>query len=427
MADQVPGLPGYKRATDPADAPPKQTVFPKSQGTGGAAPAPPTAPISALPGYQRATNPPAPATGSTPADSQGDGTWSKLGYDIFHPQPANLDRPQTWRDWVTKTYSPTARDYGNAALDDVSFGTADLAQAKLTGGNLADIRARTANSQAALGPMGPIVNALTYAIPGTGEMKMVATPGKLINAGAKLANAGRYGTAAIEGGVASGLSSAGHQAGDQNGPNWTGIDPVKVGWDTVKGAALSPVVQAGGDLTAPAIQRVGTYVTGKPGVGGEQWPGGTNWRDQAASDPDAVRANAAAQQALLPADDPAQPALSKAQGALAQSTDPGIVAHGVTGLGSWGASHYLGADDATQAILGVASPFASKYFVNKPAEMINTADRNINVGQSMDQLYPALTGNKPSVTDTSGWANFLRQGWIGGDRPTDAAGDAQWF
>ena len=45
----------------------------------------------------------------------------------------------------------------------------------------------------------------------------------------------------------------------------------------------------------------------------------------------------------------------------------------------------------------------------------------------MDQLYPALTGNKPSVTDTSGWANFLRQGWIGGERPTDAAGDAQWF
>ena len=174
---------------------------------------------------------------------------------------------------MTKTYAPTPQDYGNAALDDVSFGGADYAQSLKTGENLQDIRSRTANSQAALGPMGPIVNAMTYAIPGTGEMKMVATPGKFIGKAAQYLapKIGRYGAAAAEGGTASALSSIGHQAGDPDG-----IDALKVAKDTAKGAAGGVVFQGAGDVTAPAIQRVGTYVTGKPGTGGEQWPGGTN-------------------------------------------------------------------------------------------------------------------------------------------------------
>jgi hypothetical protein len=91
-------------------------------------------------------------------------------YDVIHPQPADLSRPQSWRDWATKAYSPTGTDYSNAALDDLSMGSADYGQSKLTGENIDAIRARTARSQAALGPMGPIVNAATY----------VAGPGKIL-------------------------------------------------------------------------------------------------------------------------------------------------------------------------------------------------------------------------------------------------------
>lgn len=415
----VPGL-----VTDDDDAAPKQTVYPRSQG--GAAPlSPPAAAKEIVPGLKDYGHN---SVTANPNNSQGDGTWSQLAYDTFHPQPANLDRPQTWRDWVTKTYAPTPQDYGNAALDDISFGGADLAQAKLGGGNLADIRARTANSQAALGPMGPIVNALTYAIPGTGEMKMVATPGKFIGKAAQYLapKVGRYGAAAAEGGTASALSSIGHQAGNPDG-----IDALQVAKDTAKGAAGGVLFQGAGDVTAPAIQRVGTYVTGKPGTGGEQWPGGTNWRDRATNDPDSVRADAAAQQALLPADDPAQPALAKVQGALAQSTDPGYAAHLTQGLVGAGAAKFGVGDhiDPFLSMAGVGSVGAltSKLVGNPAATAINTFDRNTNLGQSFDQLYPALTGNKAAVTDTSGWANALRQGWAGGERPVDQAGDAQWW
>jgi hypothetical protein len=66
---------------------------------------------------------------------------------------------------ATKTYSPTAQDYGNAALDDVAMGLAAYAQSKHTGEDVAKIRERMARSQAALGPMEPVVNALTYILP----------------------------------------------------------------------------------------------------------------------------------------------------------------------------------------------------------------------------------------------------------------------
>src|SRR4029077_13790813 len=60
--------------------------------------------------------PPGTIAKPTPAaDETGNSFW----YDTFHQPPADLSRPQTWRDWATKTYSPTATDYGNAALDDV--------------------------------------------------------------------------------------------------------------------------------------------------------------------------------------------------------------------------------------------------------------------------------------------------------------------
>jgi hypothetical protein len=56
-----------------------------------------------------------------PPTDQGDGTWSGLFHDMLNPKPADLSRPQTWRDWGTKTYSPSMSDVGNAALDDVTL------------------------------------------------------------------------------------------------------------------------------------------------------------------------------------------------------------------------------------------------------------------------------------------------------------------
>jgi hypothetical protein len=414
MADRIQGLPGYHRAQD--DLPPTQpqTVFPKSQGNQQPA-APDATPIPGLPDYKRAT-----PTSSTAAPA----SQNSLLYDMFHPTDADLSRPQTWHDWLTKTYSPSASQVGSAALDDVSFGTADAIQSKITGENVGNIRARTADAQAALGPMGPVVNALTYAVPGTGELKFAVTPGRLIHSAAELANAGRYGTAAVEGGTAAALSSAGHQAGDPNG-----IDALKVAKDAGWGAAGGTVMQGLGDVTAPVAQKVGNWATGKPGTSSEQWSSNPqdNWRARAAAGDPTLQGDIAVSQATLPPDHPAQPALAKVQGALAQPTDPGNVAHAVTGAGAWYGSKLLGGDELTQLAAGGISPFASKYFVNKPAQMINTVDRNINVGQSMDQLYPALTNNPASTTDTSGWANALRQGWIGGERSTDQAGDAQWW
>jgi hypothetical protein len=335
---------------------------------------------------------------------------------MFHPTDADLSRPQTWHDWLTKTYSPSASQVGSAALDDASFGTADYLQSKLTGENVGNIRARTADAQAALGPMGPVVNAATYIIPGTGVAKGLEAAG----AAGKVAGAvGRYGAGALEGGTANAASSIGHQAGDPNG-----IDVLKVAKDAGTGAVFGVGGQVAGDAAAAAVRNVSNYVRGSPGRGGEQW----NWRTRAASGDDTLPISVQAQQNALPLDDPAQPALAKVQGALAQSTDPGNIAHAVTGAGAWYGSKLLGGDEVAQIAAGGISPFASKYFVNKPAQMLNTADRNINVGQALDQAYPALYGPQSlPALDTSGWADALRQTAIGGERPVDQDRDAQWW
>ena len=337
---------------------------------------------------------------------------------MANPQAANLSRPQTWRDWATKTYDPSARDVGNAALDDVSFGTADWAQSKLTGENVANIRARTADSQAAMGPAGPILNAATYMVPGAGVAKGLEAAG----AAGKVAGAlGRYGAAALEGGTANAASSVGHQLGGY-------IDPIKVGTDAVIGAGFGVGGQTAGDLAAAAVRNVSNYVRGSPGRSGEQW----NWRTRAAAGDPTLPDEISLQQGIFAPDDPAQPALAKTQAALAQSTDPGGLAHAVYG-GAGALGTYMGVPP-DYALLGgafgglTAGGISKKMLGSPGAQMLNTADRNINVGQSLDQLYPALYGpQKTPALDTSGWANVIRQGAIGGERPTDQARDAQWW
>jgi hypothetical protein len=379
------------------------TVVPKSQGTGGvpqqSAPANSDFPGLILPKGK-------PGAAAAP-DSQ-DSIW----YDMFHPRPADLSRPQTWTDWATKTYSPTVAQGGRAALDDVSFGGADWARSKLTGENIADLRAQTADAQAALGPMGPIVNAATYMAPGA--------PGRLISKGAgKLASVvGRYGAAAAEGGAASGLSSAVHQGGSDT------FDIDKVIKDTAKGVALGTAAQGVGDVTAPAVQRVGDYVTGKPGTASEQW----DWRTRAAAGDPTLPNDVNLQQAASPPNDPAQPGLAKLQGALAQPTEPGSVADAATAGAGFGVNYALGGADnpvANWVSAGLPALY-SRFGGNPAARAINTYDRNINVGQALDQLYPALYPKQgASTTNVSGWADSLRDLTTGGQRPNE--GNAQWW
>jgi hypothetical protein len=408
----IPGLPGYHRAADDLPKTTPQTVFPKSQGPP-IAPADAPAPISALPGYKRAT-----PTG-TPANTQGDGTWSGLAYDIVHPQPADLNRPQTWRDWVTKTYSPSASDVGRAALDDVSFGTADYARSKLTGENIGDLRARTADAQAAMGPMGPVVNALTYAVPGAGVARGLETIGA---AGKVAGTLGRYGAGALEGATVNAASSAGHQAGDPNG-----IDPLKVAKDAGTGAVFGVGGQAAGDAAAAAVRNVSNYVRGSPGRSGEAW----NWRERAAAGDPTLPSDVANQQVFRAPNDPAQPALAKVQDALAQSTDPGVGFNTLataTGAGASALGVNEGLGWVESLTPGGVAGFATSKIGQPIARGVNTLDRNINVGQALDQAYPALYGpfSTPAL-DTSGWANAIRRGTIGGERPADQTGDAQWW
>ena len=394
----------YKRYATPKSAqPPPQTVFPQSQGNQGAAPANPDAPST----YKR-YGPPASAT-------KEEATGNSIFWDMFHPTDADLSRPQTWHDWLTKTYSPSASDVGKAALDDASFGTADYLQSKITGENVANIRARTADAQAAMGPMGPVVNALTYAVPGAGVAKGV----EAVGAAGKLAGAvGRYGAGALEGGAANAASSVGHQAGGY-------IDPLKVAKDTATGAAFGVGGQAAGDVAAAAARNVSNYVRGSPGRGGEAW----NWRERAAAGDPTLPGDIANQQVFRQPNDPVQAPLAKTQDALAQSVEPGL-GFNTLAAGTGAAASALGVNEGlnwAEAITpGGVAGFTTKKIGEPAARMVNTADRNINVGQSLDQLYPALYGlQSPPALDTSGWADWLRQGAIGGERPNN--GGAQWW
>ena len=423
MPRKIPGTDVLDYGSDDTGQSPTatQTQFPKSQG-GQPAVAPADAPnvpgtdVKDYGAIERAAK-------AKNQNDQGDGTWSGLWHDMVNPQDANLNRPQTWRDWVTKTYNPSLHDVGNATLDDASFGTADWVQSKATGENIANIRARTADSQAAMGPMGPVVNALTYAVPGAGVAKGLEAAGV---AGKVAANVGRYGVGAIEGGTANAASSAGHQLGGY-------IDPLKVGKDALIGAGFGVGGQAAGDLAAGAVRNVSNYVRGSPGRGGEQW----DWRTRAAAGDPTVQSDIAISQATLPPDHPAQPALANTQAALNQSVEPGRMADAVYG-GAGALGTYMGVPP-DYALLGgafgglTAGGISKKMLGSPGAKAVNTLDRNINVGQSLDQLYPALYGPQTAngalrpALDTSGWANAVRQGSLGGERPADQDRDAQWW
>ena len=346
--------------------------------------------------------PPAPSITDPPPGATGNSFW----YDVFHPQAADLSRPQSWRDWATKTYYPNAGDFANAGIDDASMGAGDYLRSQVTGEDVAKIRQRTAQSQAALGPMGPVVNALTYILP-TGEAKVLAPTKYLANLAPKI---GKVGAAAVESAGASGLSSAGHQLGTNE--SW-GDEGENVAADMTKGAIFGTAGHYFGTgirnvADIPAVRNVADYVNSNPGRGS------TYGTIRTASNMGAdVRADIAAEHAFAP--DPAKAGLQAAQDAASMSTAPGPV----------GKAAMSAADYATRlASSHVIGPFG--WFAKGPAEWasgkvgdavtaINQHAKNQAVQAGLDQAIWDLTGQRLTV-NTSGFPDFWTQASAGGAR-----------
>ena len=334
--------------------------------------------------------PAAPSITNPPADSTGNSVF----YDMFHPQPADLSHPQSWRDWATKTYSPTATDYGNAALDDVSMGSADYMQAGYGGEDVDKIRQRTAASQAALGPMGPIVNAATY----------VAGPGKILGPLAAIGKGAKAGVgavrAAIEGGAAGAISSEGHDLGGDKSPTERAWDATKQG---AKSAALGVTGNLAGHGAVKVFQPAFDAAQGAPGrvndpifselrkasTRGENISPDVQWfQDTYGHD--------------------MSPVLDAQKTGTGPATNLTRMASNLAG--KWAATHIPG--------VGQMSLFS-----NTPGELGEAAHdavvnriRNYTTQKAFDQVYPNVAGS-PLHADTSGWKSAIRQGFIGGSLP----------
>jgi hypothetical protein len=349
----------------------------------------PSAPVSAP---ATTTNPylDIPKTQVVDAPAAG-GTGNSVFWDMFHPQAADLSRPQTWRDWATKTYYPTATDYGNAALDDVSMGTADYLQAGYGGGDLAAIRARTAASQAALGPMGPIVNAATY----------VAGPGKILGplvAIGKGANVGvKAGRAALEGFGAGAISSEGHDLGSDKPFD-------QRAWDAAKQGTESAVAGVGGNWlgrgTAKVLQPAFDAAQGAPGRGGDPWF--SKLREASVRGEDI------------------SPDVEWFQQQSGQDMSPVLNAQKI-GTGPLTDLTRKGANYAGRVAASHVSPMS--WISNKPGEIGEWAHdavinrvRNYATQKAFDQVYPNVAGS-PLHGDTSGWTQAIQQGLIGASLP----------
>lgn len=240
-------------------------------------------------------------------------------------------------------------------------------------------------------------------------------PGKILGplAGKLAPTIGRYGAAAFEGGAGSALNSAGNQAGNPNGPNFTGIDPYSVARDAGWGSVAGIGGQAAGDVAAAAARPGMDIVKGLPGRGGELW----DWRTRYNAGED-INPLIDRYQQYAPPGGPEDVALTKLRSAVNQSVEPGVAAKTVAGVGTLGSGwlgleHSLSSPWAEAAGAGTIAGAASKWGLMPAAKLVNRVDRYINTGQAFDQAYPALTAQPAATTDTSGWADALRQAWIG--------------
>jgi hypothetical protein len=390
-------------------------------GTPAAAPA--AAPTGSLTDTLKAANGGAPVVDQSmnapaaPKNADDELSW----YNVFHPKPADLSRPQTWTDWMTKTYSPTAYDVGTSALDDVSMGSADWLQSKATGEDVGKIRARTADAQAAMGPAGPLLNAVTYAVPGGGEAKALnvaraLTPGKYLGKAAEVASPyiGKYGAAATEGAIASGASSAGHQLGSDDDLSTiaenVGEDMTKGAVFGVGGQAVGRGLQRVGDTGA--VRRVADYVKGNPGRAEDPYFGSIRTASNMGADVGNDLINEIVQR---PQGDPMQPGLSSAYTASQQSVEPGPMAKATANAARYGAKmaevHALG---PVGWLMDSPGNWIQRK-VENAAVNSNLRARNAAVQGGLDQA--AATGPQGPLTyDTRSWPRAWSQFAIGGSR-----------
>ena len=327
------------------------------------------------------------------------------------PPPEALPDPHAYKppDWIpgANFLYKTNRIFDNAftggAADYLTAKAGDLARRwgiSNTTPSVAQLRAETKQDRTDVGPVAStIADTAGYGM-GVGKV-LGPLAGKLAPV------AGRYGAAAVEGMGANAVDAFGNHLGSDQPINY---------WDTgkhiVSGAVNGVIGQGAGDLTAGLTRRVGNYVQGLPGRGGEQW----DWRGLSPAETQAkidnYRANAPA--ATVAPGTPADKALTNTSSAVSQSVEPGPTARIVQGATGAVAGAYGLPDNITEGItggLGIGA-LTSKFVGDPLARGVNTFDKNISVGQSLDKLYPALTGQQSTV-DVSQWPDALRRAWIG--------------
>jgi hypothetical protein len=151
----------------------------------------------------------------------------RLLHDVFNPQPASPG-PQSWRDWATKTYSPSMADVGKTYADALSYHLAPLAAAGVQKAGLPtpvtaeDLRSGANTASENLGPMGPVVSGLGYA---TSPLTYfgVGPVARAVGGAAKLAPeisgvSEQLFPRLFEGGTTASAISAAHTAGEGGSP-----------------------------------------------------------------------------------------------------------------------------------------------------------------------------------------------------------------
>ena len=325
--------------------------------------------------------------------------------DTPHPDEVGWTSPSAWGNWLSRNASEnwqkasTAKgaDWANSALDDVSLGTADWAQHLYTGEPTEAIRARTAASQAALGPIAS--NTLAAGSWALGPGKFI----KPIVGAARLARIGGLGAAAIEGGAYGAGSAVGH------GEHDVGI----VAKDTAEGIAGGAAGRVIGEgVVAPIVRNVKNFVKGYPGRAADPVYGGA--RTDLATNPDtaapAIQTDAAAQQAFAKPGSPEYDALERVKQYAGTSVEPGWAAKTaglLTGDAAGAVAGKLPQVPLLSDAVTAAGAWTGKNVINPIAKTANTWDRNVNVNNALDDLYRTQMGS-PVSGSTVNWSDFAR-------------------
>ena len=364
----------------------------------------PVAPTPAPATTDQSAPPPTPRPGGFKPAYAGPPRHQPTPNDL-HPEEQGWLSPSAWGNWASRNASEnwqkasTAKgsDWANSALDDVTMGGADWAQHLYTGEPTESIRARTAASQAALGPLAS--NTLAAGSWALGPGKFI----KPIVGAARLARMGGLGAAALEGSIYSGGSALGH------GEHDVGI----VAKDTAEGAVGGVAGRALGEgVIAPIVRRVKDYVKGYPGRPGDTVYGGA--RTDLATDPDAaapaIQTDAARQQAFQTPGTDEYKALERVKQYAGTSTEPGWAAKAggmLTGDVAGAIAGKLPNVPLLSDAITAGGAWTGKNVINPIARTANTWDRNVSVNNALDELYRTQMG-APVTGSTVNWSDFGR-------------------